>query len=213
MSILFTIFLAISISETFNELKDKEWKNFKQKFSKSYPTKLEERRRKRVFMKNLSQINRINRNFEQGRASFKGKVYKWNDLTKEEFIKTELNKQNERYVFYPHWHNNSNYNKLPSVRFGYPSVLDLRLTDEIGAVKHQGDCGSCWAFTAATCLRSCLWRRYSSNFIYDASVQLLLGCVYPRNGCFGGRAASAFIYMDELISTCECTTSVFEIVL
>ena len=62
---------------------------------------------------------------------------------------------------------------------------------KVSAVKNQGACGSCWAFSAAEAIES-IWA-IKKNTLYSLSPQHLLDCAYS-SGCNGGHPANAFYY-------------------
>ncbi len=61
-------------------------------------------------------------------------------------------------------------------------------------VKNQGQCGSCWAFSAAGALEGLLYK--TSKTLVSLSPQNLADCTYPgQDGCNGGSYADAFQYV------------------
>lgn len=78
------------------------------------------------------------------------------------------------------------YLNLPSV----PESVDWR-NMAVSAVKNQGRCGGCWAFSAAGALEGAFAIKY--NHIEDLSVQQIIDCCkIDLFGCNGGDPIVAF---------------------
>ena len=79
-----------------------------------------------------------------------------------------------------------------------PKAFDWRDKGVVTPVKHQGSCGSCWAFTAAGVLESA-YAIATSKKVVELSEQQILDCVnwttwlfWLSDGCNGGFAQEAF---------------------
>ncbi len=82
----------------------------------------------------------------------------------------------------------------PAVRDrDFPEVFDWREMDGVTPVKSQGQCGSCWAFTAIAVLESRVY--IDTGVAPDYSEQQLVDCTYSYSGCQGGDYGSAFNYL------------------
>jgi hypothetical protein len=65
--------------------------------------------------------------------------------------------------------------------------VDWRTKNCITAVKDQGQCGSCWAFSATEATESFYYLiSPSTHKLYDLSAQQVTACTYNYNGCNGG---------------------------
>ena len=75
-----------------------------------------------------------------------------------------------------------------------PDALDYRDRGVVTPVKDQGDCGSCWAFSAILTSES----NYAlkTGTLIELSEQNLVDCV-PGMGCQGGHAAEAMDYVIQ----------------
>ena len=66
----------------------------------------------------------------------------------------------------------------------------------VTSVKDQHTCGSCWAFSAVSVLESYIKLYYNQSAIdYNLSEQELVSCDMSNDGCSGGTAYDAFLYI------------------
>jgi C1A family cysteine protease len=77
----------------------------------------------------------------------------------------------------------------------YPTQWDWRTMSGTTSVKNQGDCGSCWAFSAVGATEGNL--RLTEGVIYDLSEQQGLDCNTAGSTCDGGWPGAVFeVFMD-----------------
>jgi len=165
------------------------WVRFEQYakvFTKTYKDDAEKKHRFMAFLENEEEIAELNA--MEGNATFG--LTKFSDLTKDEFTQRYLNfvpyskeKRSEIPVRKPE--------KMVTV-----SSLDWREKNAVTAVKDQGDCGSCWAFSAVQTVESAYLLTYTGT---DASTFLLseqqmVSCDKDDAGCNGGDLPYAFNY-------------------
>jgi C1A family cysteine protease len=74
-----------------------------------------------------------------------------------------------------------------------PKEYDWRNKNKVSSVKNQGDCGSCWSFSATGAVES-IWA-IKNNILYNLSEQELVDCSFKNNGCNGGSMDYAFEYI------------------
>jgi C1A family cysteine protease len=108
------------------------------------------------------------------------------DLTNEEFIQTYLNTKV-----------NPNVRRHTVTPISHPIVGDIDWDSDgkVTPVKDQGQCGSCWAFSATAAIESAVLIAGKSQVLL--SEQQLVDCsqAYGNAGCNGGWMDSAFQYI------------------
>jgi len=168
---------------------DEHWENFKKTHGKRY-TPLEEAHRRAVFKKNALKIVNHNLEADLGKHSYTLGINEFSDLEPEEFAKL--------YKGY----------KAPAKRdapqqmflargVSVPQEVDWRSSNLVTPVKNQGQCGSCWAFSAVASLEG--QHAKSTGQLVSLSEQNLVDCSgsYGNNGCNGGLMDYAFEYIRD----------------
>ena len=131
------------------------------------------------FYKNTEYIirhNKQNHTYKLGYNNFTD----WSNKT---FIKTYLN-----YIYRP-----NPKPKLIIKTTKLPKSLDWRSTGIVNHIKNQGECGSCWAFSAISVIESNIAKR--TKKINSLSEQQMIDCVTDSYGCDGGWSSSVFRYL------------------
>jgi C1A family cysteine protease len=165
-----------------------EFNSFTQLYKKIY-TPEEYDTRFDIFRNNLQLI----RTHNQGNASWKMGVNEFTDLTSEEFrmrylgFKKPLTSNIPRIV--------ADYSLEDTKNL--PKEWDWRTKGVVNPVKNQGQCGSCWAFSAVGALESA-WA-IKTGKLYSLSEQQLVDCSgsYGDQGCNGGLMSNAFQYAEK----------------
>jgi KDEL-tailed cysteine endopeptidase len=179
--------LAVSASDEENEWK--QFANFQDRFSKRYETIKELELRFQIFSSNLYNIFLHNLDHTQ---NFTMGVNQFTDLTPEEFkakyvggLKTEVGSYGCK--------------SFSSNAAGAPDSLDWRENGAVTSVKDQGQCGSCWTFSATGAVEGA-WA-VSKGQLIDLSEEQLVECAtgmsYGSHGCSGGEMDGAFKYVIE----------------
>merc|ERR1712070_835503 len=84
-----------------------------------------------------------------------------------------------------------------------PASINWRDTEAITAIKNQGQCGSCWAFSATEAVESQLVLTTGSEFAIELSPQQIASCspstgTYGCDGCNGGFTEGAYEYLKTV---------------
>jgi len=154
---------------------------FKAKWNKSY-TADENDVHMAAYLKNVEFINNHNAEYDQGKHTFWCGVNEWSDMTDAEY------EARNNYVMEP----------IPGpVRNGDPATapdaVDWRQQGAVNGVKNQGQCGSCWAFSAVCALEG-QWAIHQGS-LPDCAEQQLVSCDPSSHGCSGGWPSKSYNYI------------------
>ncbi|CAH1099427.1 unnamed protein product [Psylliodes chrysocephalus] len=185
-----TLFLYLfAIIATSQALTDKdEWINFKAKHGKIYKSSIEEIQRFSIFQSNLRRIESHNTKEEQGFSSFRMGVTKFADLTRHEFKDMMKLSKRQKPKSY------GSIRKFDDTR-DIPAEVDWSKKGAVTEIKDQGQCGSCWSFSATGTIEG-------ANFIktgklISLSEQNLVDCDSDCYGCGGGYMIDALKYVQK----------------
>jgi len=168
------------------------WTLFKRVHEKNYASAEEETSRRAIFEANLAKIRTHNLEADLGIHTYTMGMNKYGDLTHEEF-KKQMNglkmsvkvdtSDFDRHTFL-----------APSVD-DLPASVDWRKKGYVTPIKDQGQCGSCWAFSATGSLEG-QWFAKTKKLV-SLSEQNLVDCSgkFGNMGCDGGLMDSAFQYI------------------
>ena len=164
--------------------KPSEFESWKAKHSINFPNEFENAYREKVFLKNLAEIEIHNANeyrtYDMGLNQFSA-------LTKDEFVQQYL-------TLLPNAEANERTSE-DTLRMG---DVDWVKVGAVTAVKDQGQCGSCWAFSATGGLEGL---SKLNGELENFSEQQLVDCAYLTYGnqaCNGGLMDNAFKYVKKL---------------
>ena len=160
---------------------------------KSYATPAELNYRRTSFLANFLNVERVN---SDPTSTWKAGLNLFSDLTHEEFVKTytgllpEAVKQHEEKIANQAPLELNNLHQVPQA-VDWTTVPNI-----VNPVKNQGQCGSCWAFsaTATTESANAIYRKMK---VPDLSEQQLVSCSSSQGnqGCNGGWPDWAFKYV------------------
>ncbi|GAB6029475.1 hypothetical protein CHUAL_005229 [Chamberlinius hualienensis] len=171
-------------------VKDPDWETFKVKFNRSYISATEEAFRKKIFLNNKKIIDQHNQRFDEGKTTFKMGINQFADLTTQEYtsmfngVKAPADFKTNKKLGKP----------LPQAT---AVDVDWRTSGCVPAVRDQGQCGSCWSFSAIESIEFCNCMKGSGSTVL--SEQNLVDCTYAYGnlGCNGGWMDSAFQYVID----------------
>ncbi|XP_022821239.1 cathepsin L1-like [Spodoptera litura] len=191
MSPIFIWFFGFAVSAVWSaspyniEYAESHFEEFIKKFGKKYQNHVEKQFRFEIFVKNLKKVNKLN---EECDHAVHG-ITQFMDLDVEEF--------------------SSIYSCLPSVDvFDFdsgcdyddcdptcnhndaPESFDWRDHGVVSSVKDQGNCGSCYAFSAVGNIEG--QHAIKHKELLDLSPQQIVDCDLDSSGCEGGLMSFAF---------------------
>jgi len=165
---------------------DSEWENFKINFERQFVSESEHDARRAVFGDNLRIINKHNAEHARGLHSYTLGINEFADMTNEEFVKT-----------YNGFVAPSNLNLPESEAVidiaSLPASVDWRTKGYVTPVKNQGQCGSCWAFSAVATMEGAHFNK--TGELVSLSEQNLVDCVKQDYGCGGGLPIDGINYV------------------
>ncbi|XP_066113531.1 procathepsin L-like [Saccopteryx bilineata] len=165
-----------------------QWNLWKTTHKKLYNENEEEWRRA-VWEKNMKMIELHNQEHSQGKHSFTMAMNAFGDMTNEEFRQVMNGLQYQK-------HRKGKVFQEPLFA-EIPRFVDWRKKGYVTPVKDQGQCGSCWAFSATGALEGQMFRK-TGNLV-SLSEQNLVDCSQPQgnDGCNGGLMDNAFQYVED----------------
>jgi len=168
------------------------WALFKRVHQKQYHSIEEESLRRNIWEANLEKIRQHNLEADLGIHTYTLGMNRFGDMTNEEFrkqmnglkVSTKTNNL-DRHTF-----------QAPS-NVVIPDAVDWRKEGYVTPIKDQGQCGSCWAFSATGSLEGQHFAK--TKQLVSISEQNLVDCSgnYGNMGCDGGLMDYAFQYIKE----------------
>lgn len=162
---------------------------FQERFHKRYDSLQELETRFSIFKTNYLTILNHNSDFTQ---NFTMGVNQFTDLTPEEFKSTYVGGLRSVVGSY-------GCKSFSTSAIDAPSSIDWRTKGAVTSVKDQGQCGSCWTFSATGAIEGA-WA-ISKGQLVDLSEQELVDCAtglsYGSHGCNGGQMDGAFKFVIE----------------
>jgi cathepsin L len=175
-SVLFLALLVVAYSISETEYRD-AFNDFKQQYGKTYLPS-EEGHRYSVFKANYDFVQ----NWDAESRGFKVAINEFADLTSDEFSS---------------FYNGLNVTRQPVYRPGKPAAatVDWRTKGAVTGVKNQGQCGSCWSFSATGSMEAAHF--FKTGSLVSLSEQNLIDCstAQGNQGCNGGWMDQAFEYV------------------
>ena len=161
---------------------------FRERFHKKYENLEQFIERFEIFKENMKFIEEHNNDYLQ---NFTLSMNQFTDLTNEEF-----RERNNRGLVKLGGYGCRSFSDSSS---RLPESVDWRKDGAVTSVKDQGQCGSCWTFSATGAIEGAWAIR--KNDLIDLSVQELVDCAtgfqYGSHGCNGGQMDGAFKYVID----------------
>jgi hypothetical protein len=168
----------------------KSFLSFQKNFNKIYVSETELQQRFEIFKENV--INIFQHNLEK-KENYTMSINQFTDLTSAEFEKDVI-----RGGFIgsttSSLRGKSKCSQYTYQQIKVPSSIDWRTSGAVTPVKDQGQCGSCWSFSATGAMEGA-WSIATGNLV-SLSEEQLVDCSkrYGNLGCNGGLMDNAFQY-------------------
>ena len=181
---LLVLVLALVACETdLDSLIFQQFQKFIKKYQKKYDSINEFLARYEVFRMNVMET------FKEENSLYQTGITKFSDLTKQEFAKTYLNLNYDAMAM-------ANFDPyIVKVSNAAPSSYDWRDYGRVSAVKDQGSCGSCWAFSTVANLEGLYYAK--KGVMKTFSEQMLVDCDTSDSGCNGGLMEYSFTWLKK----------------
>jgi len=181
MKVVVLLLALLAISQALNH--HEKFISFISEHGKNYHSDHEFLYRFTVFQQNMKEAEEMN-------AKSDGAIYgatQFSDLTHEEFKNTYLMNNLPPKM-------EGEYLEIPK-NLTAPTKFDWRSSGAVSAIKNQGQCGSCWAFSATENIES-VWK-ISGHPLPNLSPQQIVDCDKTCFGCQGGWPTRAFDYVAK----------------
>ncbi|KAL3211342.1 hypothetical protein MRX96_036465 [Rhipicephalus microplus] len=189
LSVLCAI-VAVTVAASSQEILRTQWEAFKTTHKKTYQSHMEELLRFKIFTENSLIIAKHNAKYAKGLVSYKLGMNQFGDLLAHEFARIFNGHHGTRKTGGSTFLPPANVNDS-----SLPKAVDWRKKGAVTPVKDQGQCGSCWAFSATGSLEG---QHFLKNGeLVSLSEQNLVDCSqsFGNNGCEGGLMEDAFKYI------------------
>jgi len=195
------IIAGISCHFNFGELKKSsdaeifaQFQHFTTTFSKTYTTIEETKERFEIFKENYNNMQKHNQlNALKKYETSEMGITQFSDLTPEEFRRTYLNLNISTLNRIKAMHSEKKIT-IKNTKGAAPDSYDWREQGAVSAVKNQGQCGSCWAFSAIGNIEAQYQIKTKKSALF--SEQQLVDCDKVDQGCNGGLMDQAFEYLE-----------------
>jgi cathepsin L len=179
-----------------SEQLDELWINFKTTYNKVYSDQREDGYRRQVWAANVEYISLHNIQTDLGQHSFTLGLNEYSDLTRDEYRKYLLGSRLDINDLL----NDTQLSTVENLKYTYsdlPDAVNWTTKGYVTPVKNQGQCGSCWAFSATGALEGQNFKK--AGRLVSLSEQNLVDCSksYGNEGCNGGWNYLAMLYVAK----------------
>jgi len=192
-AILLLALVMVAYATSVSEMRQR-FINFQRDYNRSYKSADETEHRYAIFSANMKKAEALNK--ANPKATFG--VNKFTDISEEEFKASYLmDVDMSTYVKPPV---KTDFSDKPNPRFSCKpdkTNFDWNSCNVITPVYNQGQCGSCWAFSATETIES--YYAIAGYTLTELSVEQIVDCDTNGNdeGCNGGFPTGAYQYVEE----------------
>lgn len=190
-TVLVCLAIGAQAASMIDEQLEQEWSKFKETYNKQYRSVAEEEFRKQIFADNLKIINEHNSlKYGRGLSTYRLGVNNFADQTNPEF-RRHMN----GVIVSPSVHSASVETFTDNNVNDLPDEVDWTKKGVVAPIKNQGQCGSCWAFSAVASMEG--QHAMKTGNLVTLSEQNLVDCsqLEGDNGCEGGWMDHAFEFV------------------
>jgi len=190
--VLCVLFVGAYCAPMLDEQLGNPWALFKRVHKKQYASVEEETSRRAIWEANVAKIRKHNLEADLGVHTYTMKMNAFGDLTHEEFKKQmngfKMSAKVDKSEF-------DHHTFIAAAHVTLPAAVDWRKEGYVTPVKDQGQCGSCWAFSATGSLEGQTMAK--TKKLISLSEQNLVDCSgkFGNMGCDGGLMDSSFQYI------------------
>lgn len=181
--------VAVLVSCEWSAEEKKVFREWVKTHKKQYKSQAEETAALEKFMVAVKEVEEHNKLYDEGKVSFKKKLWEYSDMSHEEKRKylhgvkvpDDLMRQTRAATNYP---------TFPAG----PKSIDWVKRGLVSTPRQQGACGSCWAFSSAAIVEAAIRKKRNNKALI--SPQQLVDCShYGTTGCTGGWPEYALDYI------------------
>jgi len=185
------MFAAVYSAPTFDSSLEELWNLFKRVHAKDYSV-ADEQYRRGIWEANVAKIKVHNLEADLGIHTYTLGMNKYGDMTNQEFVKQMNGLKSSRR---PVDTETDHHTFVAPSNIEIPAAVDWRKQGYVTPIKDQGQCGSCWAFSATGSLEGQHFKKYTD--LVSLSEQNLVDCSgkFGNMGCDGGLMDQAFSYI------------------
>jgi len=193
--LVFTLLGVIALSTALpaGDAFEAEWAQYKVTHGKKYSGSAEEFLRRNIYQENKKIIDAHNAEYKEGKQSFTMGVNQFTDMPNAEY-----NAKMNRYTAAQKPTATATFIGLDD-NVSLPTKVDWRLKGAVTAVKNQGQCGSCWAFSTTGSTEG--QNAIKNKELISLSEQQLVDCAggkWGNMGCNGGLMDQGFDYIKAV---------------